>query len=308
MTHTQTIFWAIIVLCLAMPGRAQQTQVQQQSQQGAVEEIRRAQKYVVVPKLSPEDQEEFGEQVVLTEKPVQPIFTGYTDNQLLFESNALLTHGNEESDMLFISTTGFGIQPPLPEDWKKVILVFNGRFQAYRYNDQNQLNFHIYTGGVTAGYQVDDLLSVLTGHSYNIYYNEESYDKFFEETDHFISVNRAIPIADDLAAFVGAQVQYRNTAPARFSRMEYDLFGGVRYALDEKWVAQIYERAEYQDYVANFTRHDWNLQSVLSLTHYFNEWASARIMGHYTYNNSSINVLDYQNFESGGAITFTAQF
>ena len=299
-----------IALALAAPGRAQQAQVQQQSQQGAVEEIRRAQRYVVVPKLSPDDQEEFGEQVVLTEKPVQPIFIPYTDNQLLFESNALLTRDNAESDMLFVSTTGFGIQPPLPEDWKKVILVFNGRYQVYRYNDQNQLNFHIYTGGVTGGYQVDDLLTVLTGHSYNIYYNEESYDHFFDETDHYISVNRAIPIADDLAAFAGSQIQYRNTNPARFSRMEYDLFGGIRYALDEKWIAQIYGRVEYQDYLASSlsTRNDWNLQPVLSLTYYFNEWVSARITGHYTYNNSSINVLDYQNFESGGGITFTAQF
>lgn len=308
-----TYLWLVFALAWSAVGWAQQStapaqsQVQQQSQQGATEQMKRAQRYIVVPKLSPDDQEEFGQQVVLAEKPVQPIFIASTDNQLLFESNALLTHDGQQSDMLFISTTGFNIIPPLPEEYKKFILNFNGRFQAYRYGEQRQLNFHIYTGGVTGGYQFDELTTLLTGHSYNIYYNEQTYDHFFDETDHYVSINRAIPIAEDLAAFTGAQVQYRNTSPALFERMEYDLFGGIRYALDEKWVAQAYQRAEYQQYITN-TRQDWNLQTVLSLTYYFNEWVSARIMGHYTYNNSNNNTLDYQNFESGGGITFTAQF
>lgn len=311
MKSARMLFWG---LCFALfwggYAHAQEAQVQQQTQQGAIEELRRSQRYIVIPKLSPDDREEFGEQVVLTEKPAQPILTLFTDNQLLFESNALLTRNNAESDALFISTTGFGIQPPLPEDWKKVILAFNGRFQAYRYNDHNDLNFHIYTGGMVTGYQFDDLLSVLVGNSYSIYYNEESYDHFFNETAHFVSVNRAFPLADDLAAYVGGQVQYRNTDPARFTRMEYDLFGGIRYALDEKWVAQIYARAEFQDYLSSdlSTRNDWNLQPVLSLTYYFNEWLNARIIGHYTYNNSNINVFDYQNFESGAGISITGQF
>lgn len=310
MIRAQTIWMSFALLALSLPGAAQEAQVQQQTQQGAVEEIRRAQRYIVIPKLSPDDREEFGEQVVLSEKPVQPIFTGFTDNQYLFESNALLTRDNEESDRLFVSTTGFGIQPPMPEEWKKVILSFNGRFQVYRYDDHDDLNFHIYTGGLTAGYQVDDLLTVLTGNNYSVYYNEDSYNHFFEETSHYVSVNRAIPIADDLAAFVGGQVQYRNTNPARFSRMEYDLFGGVRYALDEKWIAQIYARVEYQDYLASSlsSRNDWNLQPVLSLTYYFNEWVNARIIGHYTYNNSNQNVFDYHNFESGAALALTASF
>ena len=301
---------SLVLLALALPGQAQEAQVQQQTQQGTAEEIRRAQRYIFIPKLSPDDREEFGEQVVLSEKPVQPIFTMYTDNQYLFESNSLLTRDDEESDLLFVSTTGFGIQAPMPEEWKKVILAFHGRFQVYRYNDHDDLNFHIYNGGMIAGYQVDDLLTVLMGNNYSVYYNEDSYHHFFEETAHYISVNRAIPIADDLAAFVGGQVQYRNTSPAQFSRMEYDLFGGVRYALDEKWIAQIYTRVEYQDYLASglSNRNDWNIQPVLSLTYYFNEYVNARIMGHYTYNNSSINVFDYHNFESGAAITITGSF
>jgi hypothetical protein len=312
MKSARTLFLGICcALTLGASVHAQQAaQVQQQSQQGAVEEFRRSQRFVVIPKLSADDREEFGEQVVLTEKPAQPILTLYTDNQLLFESNALLTRNNAESDALFISTTGFAIQPPLPEEYKKLILAFTGRFQAYRYDDHNELNFHIYTGGMITGYQVDDLLSVLVGNNYSAYYNEESYDHFFDETAHYVSVNRAFPIADDLAAYAGAQVQYRNTQPADFSRMEYDIFGGLRYALDPKWVAQIYARVEYQDYLASdlSKRHDWNLQPVLSLTYYFNEWLNARIIGHYTYNYSNLNVFHYQNFESGGAIAITGQF
>jgi hypothetical protein len=310
MIQARIILLLALFLAAALPGWAQEAQVQQQTQQGAVEEMRRSQKYIVIPKLSEDDREEFGEQVVLTEKPAQPIITAYTDNQWLFESNGQLTRNDPESDMLFISTTGFGIMPPLPEEMSKVILSLNGRFQAYRYSDHDELNFHIYSGGLTGGYQVDDLLTVLTGHSYNVYYNEDSYNHFFEETNHYVSVNRAIPIQEDLAAFVGGQAQYRNTSPARFSRMEYDLFGGIRYALDEKWVAQIYGRAEYQDYLSSAfsRRNDWNLQTVLSLTYYFNEWLSARVMGHYTYNNSSINVLDYQNFETGAGFTISGSF
>jgi hypothetical protein len=260
---------------------AQEAQVQQESQTEAREEMRRAQRYVVIPKLSPDDREEFGEQVVLTEKPVEPIFTAYTDNQLLFTSNALLTRDNEESDALFISTTGFAIEPPLGEECKDVILAFTGRFQAYRYDDHDELNFHIFSGGLTAGYQLDEAWTVLTGHSYNDFFNEDTYDDFFQETAHYLSINHSIPIADDLAAYVGAQVQYRNTAPARFSRMEYDLFGGIRYALDEKWVAQLYERAEYQDYLASdfSNRRDVNLLTVLSLTYYFNDWCNVRVLG-----------------------------
>jgi hypothetical protein len=300
-----------LLILFALPLAAQEAQVQQESQTEArEEEMRRSQRYVVIPKLSPDDREEFGEQVVLTEKPVEPIFTVFTDNQLLFTSNALLTRDNEESDALFISTTGFAIEPPLGEEYKDVILAFNGRFQAYRYSDHDELNFHIFSGGLTAGYQLNELWTVLTGHSYNIFYNEDTYDDFFQETAHYASINRSIPIADDLAAFVGGQAQYRNTSPARFSRMEYDLFGGLRYALDEKWLAQIYERIEYQDYLASgfSNRGDVNLLTVLSLTYYLNDWCNVRVLGSYTYNNSSLNQFKYHNFNAGGGINLTARF
>ena len=126
----------------AQQSQTQQAQVQQEQQ---VDSEKRGQRYLAIPKLSPEDREEFGEQVVLQPTPSVPIFTGYTDNQLLFTSNALLTPTNEESDMIFISTTGFGIEPPMPDGWQKLHLSLNGRFQVYRYDDHDELNFHIYT-------------------------------------------------------------------------------------------------------------------------------------------------------------------
>lgn len=284
------------------------SQVQQAEQQQAIEAPRRIQKYVVIPKLSPDDQEEFGQQVVLSAKPSKPIFTGYTDNQLMWTSNALLTQSNEVGDMLFISTTGFGIEPPLPEGCENLILNFYGRFQAYRYDIQDQINFHVYTGGANVGYKFDEDWVVLIGNNYNIFYDEPVYNDFYQETDHNINATRNFAIADDLFAYAGTQIQYRNSSPARFARVEYDLFGGVRYALDPQWVAQIYERAEFQDYTADDTRRDWNLLTVLSLSYYFNDWCNVRVFGNYTYNSSNRLANSYENVNLGGGATLLIQF
>src|SRR3989338_5605070 len=105
--------WIFLGAAGGIAAFGQEAQVQQESQQEARDKARRAERTIVIPKLSPDDREEFGEQIVLTERPPEPIFTAYTDNQLLFTSNALLTRDNIESDALFISTTGFAIEPPL---------------------------------------------------------------------------------------------------------------------------------------------------------------------------------------------------
>ena len=278
-------------------------------QQRQDQDIERPQKrFQYIPKLSADDRDEFGEQVVLAPEKEQPIFTGYTDNQLMFTSNTFLSRADKESDMLFISTTGFSIEPPLPEEWDKWTFSFFGRYQAYRYDDHDELNFHLYTGGLTAGYQIDDLWTVLFNNSYNIFYNEDSYDAFFKETDHQLTLYRNIPIDDQWGAFAGYQIQFRNTAPAHFSRVENDLFAGVRYAIDEKWMAQLYERLERQDYTQRGARKDWNILTVLSLTYYFNDWCNARIFGSYTQNDSNQDVADYNNFNGGGGVNLQVKF
>jgi hypothetical protein len=74
-------------------------------------------------------------------------------------------------------------------------------------------------------------------------------------------------------------------------------------------IGQAYYRFQWSHYTENSDRNDVYHSLGLALVYNFNDWASVRaFLGYENRNSTDDSVADYNKFDSGGGLTFTARF
>lgn len=248
---------------------------------------------------------------------------GFADIQLFYTSNALLTEkGNQDTGVMVFTVQAAITPPPFPLAGGTASARLGYRHQWWLYsldNTANQLNnfdFAVSTAFVSLRNSWDDRWVATLGLDYNRYLaHDNEWAEFYTELTPTWSIERNIPLGEKCiltAGYYGAW-HWTQTDPLPVKhindRLDTALGLTVTAELLPRFLAQAYYRLQWSHYSENSDRNDMYHNLGLALIYAFNDWASVRTFVSWENRNSTDPIVaDYQTFNAGGGLMFSARY
>ena len=280
-----------------------------------------------VPELFPGEIEDVGPQFLVARpeaaQPAHRWFDGFIDTQFFHTSNALLSEkGNQDTGVMVITAQAAFNLPPMEVAGGILSPRVGYRHQWWLYsldNTSNQLNnFDFALGSLFIGFRHswDEKWVATASLDYNRYLSADNdWDEFYTELAPNWTLERNIPFGETAQLTIGYYGAYHftYTDPQPTSNINDRLDSAIGFTYTQelmpKLFIQPYYRLQWSHYTENSDRNDMYNNLGVSLVYMFNEWASIRGFVNYENRNSTDDtVTDYHKWDSGGGVTFTAQF
>ncbi len=301
---------------LGAPAISQEPQVQQQQQQ------QKPQKSILDEQVEdffmPIGSEELGVQRILRRIRRQPWIYLTSASDFVFTSNVKLEDKNPGDDLLFVQSLDVTVVPPTIKA-ARVALFY--RHQFFRYVDHYDLNFDADSIGLNASWPLGKHWTVFAGYS-GLWLQSHSADhrpgdnEFYKEGDLLAGASFIKAIHPRIAIYTGGQIDFHHASPADYTRLTGTVFGGARFAIINKLVAELSHRFQYEDHLHRFQNASENISSrtdfrnniSASLTYYIRDWANVRLSASQIWNNSDAANHDYNVFNGGATLTLSYKF
>lgn len=286
------------------------------------------------PELYPGEIDDVGPQfLVLRDQPqadgkaVAPAkhqwLDGYADWQFFYTSNALLTEkANQDTNVMVLTLQAAVTPPPFSLAGGTATARVGYRHQWWLYsldNTANQLNnfdFALGTAFVSLRNSWDEKWVATLELDYNRYLSaDDNWSEFYIELAPTWSIERNFMLTEKCVLTAGYYGAYHWTQtdpqPVQHINDRLDTALGVTITAElmPKLFAQAYYRAQWSHYTENSDRNDIYNDLGAALIYAPSDWASIRTFVSWENRNSTDPaVSDYQLWNAGGGIMFSARF
>ncbi len=268
----------------------------------------------LAPKM--EGDSEFGVQRIIYRRSNWEPFSVNFDLGAYYTSNVALVDQGAEDDFFLRSGLRLGWTPQI-----KGGLFFSTSVgdDIYRYADATFFDFDLLSadaGFIYAtpqqGTAFDPLLGdLITYVRYSYYRIADPWnwgDDVFDNHSIVAGFQKTWRISRGHQAYFGVNADWSiDASRPEPQRDEYSAFVGYRIKWTSALESNLSYRAAWYDYEA-YGRDDFNQVVALGLTWKFNDWVSLNASVSGTFNNSDINALDYEAFNTGVTLAVQAKW
>jgi hypothetical protein len=329
-------FTGLLLVCFsAVSLHAQPTAVQQmQNTQQALQQqqpLLGIQGATNAPELYPGENVDVGPQYILKMMPARTWVEVWLDSQAFYTGNALLVPssptGSPQSGEVFVNTAQFSIAPTAFDLGSgKFSPTIGARSQWYNYslNSPPNLDFEAQTAFVAAKYVYDEKWVIAGEVDYTRLLTENSYGQFYREVVPNLTVQRLVPLNDDLIFSATWQTAYHFTGvntlpipgapPADINdRLDNILTFSLSYRASPKFVIQPYYSFEYTYYSNDpfnpgASRNDLLNSLGVSFSYYFKPSLALRAFVSGEIRSSDDSAANYENFNAGLDLSLVLRF
>lgn len=282
------------------------------------------------PELFPGELQDVGPQFLLTRPDVSKAgppshfwFEGFADWQMFYTNNALLTEKDHRDTGVMVTTVQAAINFPAVALAGGMLATKAGyRHQWWYYSldkttsGLNDFDFAVSTFFITGRHSWEEKWVASFSIDYNRYLSrDDNWSEFYVELAPSWALERNFELDEKTLITLGYYGSYHWTqtdpAPVKHinDRLDSSLGVTVTREIIPNLIGQAYYRAMWSHYTENSDRNDVYHSLGLALVYNFNEWASVRaFMGYENRNSTDDTVADYNKFDAGGGLTFTARF
>jgi len=284
----------------------------------------------MIPSLYPGEEDDTGDQVLLgaSAAPRWKWLNLTLDSQYFHTSNADLGTTNIKGTWLLVNSIDAEVDaPPIAVPYGQLFSEAGYRYQWFDYgigganDDFSNLDFDSATVYLEEEYTLPDNWAVFGNVSYNRLLNDgNGFDEFYKELVPELSVQKSVPIGQNLQATIEYSGNYRFSDEAPFpnlgrrsnNRTDQALDVGVTWQVTSKVDLRPFYRFQYSyypDYFAGASRNDY-LHTVGIATDYsFNSWSSIRLFLDYELlDTDAASVGDYRKFDVGAGVSAGIKF
>ena len=287
--------------------------------------LNRAMTEQIAPELYPGEMDDVGPQFLLAPThgaASHKWFEVFTDAQLYYTSNALLTEKGNADTGLAVSTIQAAINlPPFQLGSGQVSVKAGYRHQWWLYslNDSgtglNDFDFAVSTLFVQARHTLSEQWTAGLGLDYNrLLSRENEWAEFYTELVPSWYLERNFTFGEKAALTAGLYGSYHWTHtddPVAHINDRLDTSFGITYSyeLAPSLVAQPYYRIQWSHYTANSDRNDMYHTLGFGLSYAISEKAIVRtFIGYENRNSTDTLIADYGKWDSGAGLTLNVQF
>ena len=279
------------------------------------------------PELFPGEMEDVGPQFLVAREQQaaaeRKLIEAFFDTQLFYTSNALLTEKGNQDTSVMVYTLQAAINLPQFELFGGTVSPKAGyRHQWWRYSlddTANQLNnFDFAVGSLFIGAQHNwgDKWVATLALDYNRFLSaDEEWNEFYTELVPNWGLEHIIPIGEKAQLTLGYYGAYHftHTDPQPTNNINDRLDNALGFTYTRELIPSLFLQANYRwqwsHYTENSDRNDIYHNAGLALVYMFNDWASLRAFISYENRNSTDDTIpDYNKWDTGGGVTFTARF
>jgi hypothetical protein len=334
-------FTGLLLICFsAISLHAQPTAVQQmQNTQQALQQqqpLLGIQGATNAPELYPGENIDVGPQYILKMLPRRTWVEVWLDSQVFFTSNAKLEPDSPlaapQTSAVLVNTAQFSVTPTA-FDWGrgKLSPIVGARSQWYNYSREftipnsppPNLDFEAQTAFVAAKYVYDEKWVVAGEVDYTRLLTQSAYGQFYREVVPNLTVQRVVPLNDDLIFSATWQTAYHFTSvpSVTFSatptdvndRLDNILTFSLSYRASPKFVIQPYYSLEYTYYSNDpfnpgTSRNDLLNSVGVSFSYYFTPNLALRAFISGDIRSSNDSAASYENFNAGLDLSLVLRF
>jgi hypothetical protein len=286
------------------------------------------------PELFPGELEDVGPQYLLARRQeadgktaAEPgphrWFEAFADWQFFYTNNALLTEKDHRDTGVMVITLQAAINFPVVPLWGGQLATKAGyRHQWWMYSldksssGLNNFDFSVATVFFAGRHSWDEKWVASFTIDYNRYLShDDDYSEFYVELAPAWALERNFQLDEKTLLTAGYYGSYHwtqtdpNPVEHINDRLDTSLGLTLTRELIPNLIAQAYYRFQLSHYTENSDRNDAYHSLGLAFVYNFNEWASVRtFLGYENRNSTDDLVADYNKFDAGGGLTFTARF
>ena len=255
---------------------------------------------------SPNDAD-IGEQEILKRIERYEPFTASVAVPFYYTSNVALVRSGEQSDVLVAPAVGVTYAPRFT---RTLYGSFTIQRQEFYYDKFSALNFGSFDFRAGATYILPKAHNLMLRgeYDYNRLTFSNSFNSFFE--NHSLFLGAELPFrfgrAQQLSLGVDTNVSLGSN-PSAPQRDEFDVYLGYAVSLTRSLSVGAVGRVFARDY-RSLSRTDVSEVLALTANYRINKYLSAGVATTFAWNQSDINVFDYEVANIGGAVSLSFKF
>jgi hypothetical protein len=283
------------------------------------------------PELYPGEMEDVGPQFLVARErqaaAERKLFESFFDTQLFYTSNALLTDKGNQDTSVMVFTLQAAINLPQFELFGGTVsprIGYRHQWWLYSLDDTgNQLNnfdFAVSSFFIGVQHNWGEQWVATAALDYNRFLlKDDGWHEFYTELVPNWSFEHIIPIGEAAQITLGYYGAYHfthtdeNALTSTVAHINDRLDNALGFTYTRELFSNLFLQTSYRwqwsHYTENSDRNDIYHNASAALVYVFNEWASIRGFVNYENRNSTDDdVFDYNKWDSGGGITFSARF
>ena len=258
------------------------------------------------PSESTRNDDAFGAQVILKDRPDTRAFQAYLETAAFYTDNVALSRQDKQGDSFLNSTLALGWRRSLTD---RLSASITGRYGIFRYNQFSVLDFQSLNVDATIGYRLPGQVDLFTGYGYAQYTTREDHREFYREHGWNVGVQRVFQLSRAHYIVAGLSAQWTWAEPESAQRDRYSAFVGYHLQATEKLSGDLIYRYSYYDYRdAGEGRGDSNHSLALALRYDLAEWIAITGTIQGTWNRGNNSFFDYDAMNVGGSVGLNARF
>lgn len=248
----------------------------------------------------------FGAQVILKERPKQKDFQIFGEVAAFHTSNVALARNSPHSDAFLNATAGLGWRHTIND---RLSLAISGRYGMFRYSRYSALDFQSAEAGVTFGIKLPANLEMAIGYGFTQLTSRTDTEEFYNEHAINAGLQRVFVLNASHAIFAGLGPSWTWADPRAAQRDRYAAYLGWHWRMTDKLSTNLLYRYAYYVYRDGGTgRGDHNQTVSLSARCDATDWLAFTVSGFSAWNRSNQSAFDYDVWNLGGSIGVNARF
>jgi len=252
--------------------------------------------------------DDLGQQLILKRNEKATPFSIWADSSVFWTDNAANVNEGKQDDYFYVGGVNAAWQQRL-----------KGRFYGdvyagqhwYRYDEFSELDYE--AGEVAAGFLV--LLPELANSIFHVHYYYERItqdidgDALYQTHNIRTGLQKTFLIDRLNSVNVSALASFAlDTEPDILQRHEYTAMAGYNFKITRSLVLSLSYRLMYYDYFNFEDRHDWYHNASANLSWRPTEYLELAAGYNYSFNNSNLEVFDYESQLAGPSVALKFKF
>lgn len=255
---------------------------------------------------TPVQDDAFGAQVILKERPRQKDFQVFGEVAAFHTSNVALARNSPHSDAFLNATAGLGWRHTFND---RLSLAISGRYSMFRYGRYSALDFQSAETDVTLGIRLPANLEFAIGYGFTQLTSRTDTEEFYHEHSINAGLQRVFQIGSSHYLIAGLGTTWSWADPQAAQRDKYTAYLGWQWRATERLSTTLLYRYGYYVYREGGTgRRDHNQTASLSLRYDVTNWLAFTASGFATWNRSNQSAFDYDAWNLGGGFGVNARF
>ena len=248
----------------------------------------------------------FGKQVILQEKPKQSAFQVFGEVAAFYTSNALLSRDGAEGDSFVNATAGLGWRHNFND---RLTLAISGRYSIYRYNQFSALDFQSVDADVRLGYTLFKHWELAVGYGFTRLTSRGESEAFYTGHSVDVGLQRVFEVSSAHHIVVGLSPSWSVADPSAAQRDKYTAYAAWYWRLSDRFATNLAYRYGYYVYRGGDAgRRDHNHTVSLSAQYDLTDWLALTASGYATWNRSNLPDFNYAAWNLGGSVGLNARF